>query len=370
MLFRSVKDASNINYVGFNVLQSGATVGGTILYDNGLGADRVSKDGTYTAEWTVPDTFTDGVYQVSVKAIDESANYLERSTFPDPVTNNPLNFEFEIRKDTVAPTNSSALSSSLAIQTTSPYTRITSSVQDALSGIERSTYGTEILQFVGNPLWADSHTYYKYLPLSEGSIDYSVISYDRAQNPTVPQTIKILKDTSSPLISDYLPQGTTLISTPTISANYNDVGVEIRGSRLYLDGVNVEVNGSGSSIISYTPPLSEPDGTHTASVYVEDNLGNFLVFPWSFDINSKGPSLAITQPQSFLTFTNASPVTITGTSPVTGNISLDVNAGASASVVGPNFNFVGVNLNNGLNIIRIETDGAPVGDQKDRKSVV
>lgn len=363
IFYAFVKDASNINYVGFNVLQSGTTVGGTILYDNGLGADRVSNDGTYTAEWTVPDTFTDGVYQVSVKAIDESANYLERSTFPDPVTNNPLNFEFEIRKDTVAPTNSSALSSSLAIQTTSPYTRITSSVQDALSGIERSTYGAEILQFDGHPLWGNIHTYYKYLPLSEGDIDYSVISYDRAQNPTTPQTIKILKDTSSPLVSDYLPQGTTLTSTPAISANYNDVGVGIRGSRLYLDSVNVNVNASGSSIISYTPALSEPDGTHTASVYVEDNLGNFLVFPWSFDINSEGPELVVTQPLSFLTFTNASPVTITGTSPVTGNITLDVNAGVSTSVVGPNFNFAGVNLNNGVNIIRIEADGAPVGDQ-------
>ena len=112
-------------------------------------------------------------------------------------------------------------------------------------------------------------------------------------------------------------------------------------------------------------PVSEANGTHTASAYVEDNLGNFLVSPWSFNINNTGPTLGIAQPQSFLTFTNSPAITISGTTPITGTVYLDVNAVPVTSIAGPNFNFAGVNLTNGVNIIRVKADGVPSGDQND-----
>ncbi len=356
VFYAYVKDASNVNYVGINVLQSGVIQGGTIIYDNGLGKDRLASDGTYTGQWTIGDTFIDGIYQVSVKATDDSANYLERSTFLNPVSPyDPLQFEIEIRKDSLAPPMS-PINSSLFLVTTSPYTRINSSVQDGLSGIQRSTYGTLNLQHQGNPLWGDIHTYYHYLPLSEGNVDYSILTYDRAQN-SLTQTITILKDTSSPLTSNPSPQGTISDNPPQISIDYNDVGAGIQWSRLYLDGVFTGVTGgSGSSSVSYAPGINQFEGTHVASVYVEDDLGNFLVYPWSFNINSQGPTVTITQPQAFLTFTNSSPINISGTTSTNGNVTLDINASPIGSNSGPNINF-GVNLSAGVNIIRIKADG-------------
>ncbi|NMC61474.1 MAG: hypothetical protein GYA51_19135, partial [Candidatus Methanofastidiosa archaeon] len=312
-----------------------------------------------------PYDLVDGTYLVSVKSTDEHGNYVVRSTFPDPDNSYlPSPFQLELKKDSVSPTNSSSLTSSLPILTTSPYTRISSSVSDALSGVERSTYGSgaQEIKYDSNPAWLDVHTYYNYISISEGNIDYYVDTYDRAQNKLT-QTIKIIVDTTEPVVSSKEPQGAAANSTPVIISEYNDLGSITKGSRLYLDGAYLTSAGLNSNMISFTPAAALADGTHTSTVYVEDILGNFVVDYWNFYVNNEGPTVNITHPQYFLTFTRNASIDVSGTTPVTGNVSLDVNAVNNSTVAGPDFNFVGVPLNAGLNNIRVEADGDPAGDQ-------
>lgn len=356
-LYSNIKDASSIIHAGANVKKDGVIIAGTFLFDDGRVPDRISGDSTYSAELILPGELLEGTYQVSVESTDEYGNYIERSFFNPADTLST--YKFELKKDTFSPTNSSSLTSSIPVLTTSPYTKLTSSVSDALSGIDRSTYGTQILKYGGNPLRNDPHPYFHYLTLSEGSFNYSIITYDKAQNPLT-QNIVLLKDTSPPSISEYIPQGAITTGTPEIRVDYDDAGAGIRGSRLYLDGVNVNADVSGSSMITYTPLVDEANGSHTASVYVEDNLGNFLVFPWSFDINNSGPTLEITQPQSFLTFTNNPTITISGTTSTTGTVQLDVNAGVGPLTDTGNFEFLLVSMNPGVNIVRVEANGSPI----------
>ncbi|MCC7571769.1 MAG: hypothetical protein KO464_00070 [Candidatus Methanofastidiosum sp.] len=358
-LYSNIKDASSIIHAGANVKKDGVIVAGTFLFDDGRVPDRIAGDSTYSAELILPGDLLAGTYEVSVQSTDEYGNFVERSLF------NPADslstYKFELRIDTASPTNSSPLASSIPVITTSSYTKLYSSVSDDLSGFDRSTYGTQILKYEGNPLRNQNHTYYHYLTLSEGSFNYSAITYDKAQN-FLTQNIVILRDTSPPSISEYIPVGTITTGAPEIRAEYNDLGAGIRGSRLYLDGDNVDTNASGTSMITYTPPSDEANGTHTASVYIEDKLGNFLVFPWNFNINNRGPTLTITQPASFLTFTKVSPIDIIGSKSTSGEVTLDVNGSGSQSTFNQNFTFSVPLTANQVNIVRINADGDPIGD--------
>ena len=358
-LYSNIKDASTIIHAGANVKKDGVIVAGTFLFDDGLTPDRISGDSTYSAELILPGELLEGTYQVSVESTDEYGNYIERSLFNPADTLST--YKFELKKDLVSPIISVPLASSIPSPTTSPYVKLTSSVSDALSGIDRSTYGTQVLRYEDNPLRNDPHPYYHYLTLSEDSFNYSIITYDKAQNPLT-QNIVILKDTSPPSISEYTPQGSITTGTPEIRVDYNDDGAGIRGSRLYLDGTIKDDNGSGTSMITYTPPSDEANGSHTASVYIEDDLGNFLVFPWSFDINASGPQVTITQPQFFLTFTKDSPIDVIGSKLTSGEVTLDVNSSGAQSTFNQNFTFSVPLTANQVNIVKINVDGEPIGD--------
>ncbi|MEN6379514.1 MAG: hypothetical protein ABFD15_08055, partial [Methanofastidiosum sp.] len=364
-LYSNIKDTSSIIHAGANVKKDDDIVAGTFLFDDGRAPDRISGDSTYSAELILQGGLSEGIYQVSVESTDEYGNVIERSLFN--IADTLSTYQFYLKIDNSPPTNS-LLSSSMSELTTSPYTKLTYSVSDdppPSSGIDRSTYNDQVLRYEGNPLRNDPHSYYHYLTLFEGAFNYSVITYDKAQNPSPPQNIVILKDVSPPDISDqYIPQGTITTGTPEIRVDYNDDGAGIRGSRLYLDGVNVNASASGSSMVTYTPPSDEANGSHTASVYVEDKLGNFLVFPWSFDINASGPQVTITQPQNFLTFTNAVFYELIGSTSTNGNVNLDVNSTVytSPDVPGPSINFTFPLSVDKVNIVNIKADGEPIGD--------
>jgi hypothetical protein len=352
----NVKDVSGINHVGVNVYkQDGTLIGGTFLFDDGRAPDRLAGDSTYSAEWTVPDGLLDGSYNVIFESTDEYGNFVERITFypTDPLSN----FKFDVRNDLVLPDTSTLISSSLGYITTSPYTKISSSVSDVLSGIDRSTYGTQTLQFLSNPLPTQLHNYYHYLSLSEGNLNYSVLTYDKAQNQGTPQVTTILKDTAPPLISNKYPTELAANNTPIIIAEYGDAGAGIKIARLYLDG-DYKISSITNSV-TYTPGAALNDGTHISTVYVEDNLGNFAVDYWNFYVNNLGPAITISQPQNFLTFTNSPTISISGSTSTTGSVTLERNSTFIDTTTSQSFNSPTVNLLSGLNIIRIEADGDP-----------
>lgn len=365
-IYSHIKDVSSIIYSGATVKKGTEIIAGTFLFDDGRLPDRISGDSTYSAELILPGGLSEGTYQVSVQATDEYGNIADRYLF-NP-TDTLSTYKFELKKDLDPPITSVPLISSIPVLTTSPYTKLTSSVSDALSGIDRSTYGTQILKYEGNPLRNDPHPYFHYLALSEDSFNYPVITYDKAQN-TLTQNIVLLKDTSPPSISEYIPQGAITTDTPEIRVDYHDDGAGIRGSRLYLDGNYTNVSGDfGSNMITYTS-AGEANGSHTASVYIEDNLGNFLVFPWNFNINSLGPQITITEPQSFLTFTNASPIDVKGSKLTSGEITLDINSSGALSTFNQNFTFSVPLDPNKVHIVRINVDGESIGDD-DNNTIV
>ncbi|KYC46029.1 MAG: hypothetical protein APG12_00304 [Candidatus Methanofastidiosum methylothiophilum] len=363
VFYSNITDVSSIIHAGVNIYREadGVLVGGKFLFDNGITPDRLAQDNTFSTEWPVPGEYLAGIYQVRFQSTDEQGNFIERSSF---YTNNPASiFRFEIKKDAVLP-SSSVITPIITSPTISPYTRIDYSASDALSGIDKSMYQTQVLQFVNNPIWTDPHNYYYYLPLSEGDYNYSFVTYDRAQN-TLLTKIEILRDRAPPLILSKSPETQALNSTPVIFVNYDDLGAGILGSRLYLDG-DYKIS-SNTNSITHIPAADINDGTHTSTVYIEDTLGNFLVNNWSFYFNNPGPNLTISQPQTFLTFTNQSSINFIGSTPAS-SASWDVNSVAPAFSLSPNpsFSFNVNPLTVGLNIIRVKVDGEPTGsDQND-----
>lgn len=347
VLYANIKDASEITSAGFRVFKDsdGTIVGGSFLVDDGRGLDILKGDSTYTGRWIVPEGLDEETYRVRFEARDEFGNYAERYGY------------FVLRQDFEAPTNSTSLDSSIGITTTSPYTKISSTVSDIGSGILASIYrGTQILQFEGNPLRDEDHTYYHYLSLSEGASNYSVVTYDKAQN-TLTQNIEILKDRSPPNFNKSPQEGDI---NSNVLVNYNDPGAGIKSSRLYLNGLLVDSGVEDSSEISSGPLLSS--GTYSATVYVEDKLGNFVVENWRFHVDSPGPILTIDEPLKFLTFTNGEdlPLTIFGSTSAN-NISWEVNESGSTLVPVTdgdfNFNMSSLDLeDNKINIVRIKAE--------------
>ena len=344
-----VKDSNQIISVVAVIMQGGVNKASVILLDNGIGVHRVSGDGTYTGEWAIPVGFT-GTYQVSINSIDEYGNLIKKSTFINPETGTDDPYQMDIVIDgnipvLINPSNPIMIYPSNI--TTSSYAYVNSTVLDIDSGIDRIMYGLTRVQVDGHPNYTDNHTWGRYQELSEGNNSYSIVTYDRAGN-TLTQEFTILKDTSSPVILS------TYTISPLVSASYIDYGIGVQSANLYVDGTLYGPEGVGSIEVSYNetilPPL--PQGTHSAVAHVTDSLGNFVVFPFQFDRVSPGPSLQITSPANFLTFTQNNSITVTATTTAANGISYEVN---NVPQVNP------LPLNLGLNRIIIKADDNPIG---------
>lgn len=97
-------------------------------------------------------------------------------------------------------------------------------------------------------------------------------------------------DTSAPAVYGLTPaDGSTIEDkTPLIKAEYLDSGSGIKNSSiaLFLDGQNLTPFINTSTAYG-TPASALSNGTHTANVYVEDNLGHATNITWSFAVLTK-----------------------------------------------------------------------------------
>ncbi|NYT03286.1 MAG: hypothetical protein GKC00_01115, partial [Candidatus Methanofastidiosa archaeon] len=171
-----VKDSNQILSVVAVITQAGIDKAAVILLDNGIGVDRVSGDGTYTGEWTIPTDFS-GTYQVSINSIDEFGNLTKKSTFRNPETGTDDPYQMEIAIDNTTPTLINSIMLYPSNITTSSYAYVNSTVRDVDSGVDRIMYGLTTVQVMGHPTYIGDHTWYKYQDLSEGNNSYSIVTY-------------------------------------------------------------------------------------------------------------------------------------------------------------------------------------------------
>lgn len=353
----NVRDSSEIIAVNAVVLNStGATIlGSTTLLDNGISPDRVAGDGTFSGEWNVPSTFS-GTYRLKIEAIDEFGNLATKDQYLKP-DNTYAYYQFLVTVDNTPPNPTAALSSSMGNLTTSYYTRLSSSIQDTY--IDRITYETQRLYITGNNLPSEVNNYYSIVPLSEGIYNYSVITYDRADNYTL-QSMIIDRDNTQPFINEYIPQGTTLDLQPWINVSYTDIQAGIAGAKLYYDGNPAPVATApiDSLKVAYRPGVAQSNGTHSADVNISDKLGNVNWFSWQFNIGYEGPLISVTSPANPITFVNAANINVSGTSNATGGVYVNGNLAGGP----PNFTWNLGLAPNSTNFVKIEADGAPVAD--------
>ena len=111
-------------------------------------------------------------------------------------------------------------------------------------------------------------------------------------NNEASKTISVIaQDTEPPIISNLKPSDGAVVTTnrPLISADLADPGSGINTTavRIFVDGIDVTSNATViSSRVWYIPDLLE-DGTHTVTVYAEDNRGNSKTCNWSFTVRTE-----------------------------------------------------------------------------------
>ncbi len=106
---------------------------------------------------------------------------------------------------------------------------------------------------------------------------------------------KIVKDNSSPKISDLEPSSGATVDTgkPTISAAYSDAlsGIDSSSVTLRVDGADVTSETTVTETgISYIPTTALSDGTRSAQLTVYDQAGNKAYKAWSFIVDTETAS--------------------------------------------------------------------------------
>ena len=144
----------------------------------------------------------------------------------------------------------------------------------------------------------------------DGSYEIRVWSVDAAGNVSATYgSATVVIDTQEPVLANGAPTGYTADNTPTISADFTDVGegldtakTALTLSRAGLTPINVTtgftgtvyVDGSLSTTIEYTPSTGLADGLWTAGMVADDLAGNKSTpdptLQWTFKIDTTSPT--------------------------------------------------------------------------------
>lgn len=102
-------------------------------------------------------------------------------------------------------------------------------------------------------------------------------------------------DGTPPAIMDMQPphESTTSDNTPVISADYSDTwGIDNSSVLLKVDGVDVtSIAQINTSVAKYMPISGLANGLHTVYLEVRDINGNLAAISWSFNIDTKAPTI-------------------------------------------------------------------------------
>lgn len=112
----------------------------------------------------------------------------------------------------------------------------------------------------------------------------------------------VVTDTTPPTISAQAPNGLSLnTATPTISAQYADVGTGIDTTKvtLLVDGSNVTAQATVSATgVTYTPATALTNGTHAVQLNLADKASNPAQASWSFTVDTQVPTISGQSPNN------------------------------------------------------------------------
>lgn len=177
--------------------------------------------------------------------------------------------------------------------------------------------------------------------------------------------IAITAPTASALITNNKPTITFKVTDDDSGVNPDTIGITIdSGSKITGSAITKTVITGGYSC-SYTPSSALSDGSHTIKIDASDNDGNAATQKSvTFKVDTVPPTLSVTAPAEGL-ITNASGVTVTGTtndatsSPVTVTVKLNSGTAESVTVNSDGSFSKALTLASGVNIITIvATDSA------------
>jgi hypothetical protein len=104
-------------------------------------------------------------------------------------------------------------------------------------------------------------------------------------------------DTLAPIITNLQPPdaSTTNDSTPTISADYNDLsGINVSSVVLIVDGLDMTSSAMVyATNVTYLPGTALSDGIHTVYLEVRDDVNNLATATWSFTVDTTPPITTI-----------------------------------------------------------------------------
>jgi hypothetical protein len=176
----------------------------------------------------------------------------------------------------------------------------TARVQLLLDGVDVSATAT---------ITATSITY-QAANLLEGAHPVSLKVYDNAGNLTQ-AAWQFTVDTLPPVISAQTPtNGSFALTTPIISAAFQDAGVGVNAARtlLTLDGVDITASATTTAgSITYTA-TTLTSGAHQVVLTVYDLAGNIAQSSWSFSIDTTPPVISAQLPLNASYVTSAAPV--------------------------------------------------------------
>lgn len=207
-----------------------------------------------------------------------------------------LSWTFDAKHDAAPPVVSDESPKDVAVPSASP--DISARYVDSGSGIDPTRTrllldGADVTAQAS--LSTNDITFKPSSPLSEGAHSVALTVADRIGNATT-STWSFRVDTLPPAIGIQAPADGTYppTTTPTISAQYTDVGgVDPARVRLSIDGADITsaavVTADG---ISYQPATPLAGGVHSVTLVVIDFAGNSTTFAWSFFIDVAPPVIS------------------------------------------------------------------------------
>jgi len=208
--------------------------------------------------------------------------------------------------------------------TVTPVTSPTATTGITLNGTKQANTaivvnGTTLVPLNGTTSWQTNYT------LSQGMNTISVTALDNQNRNSLPVTLTVVLDTTTPQVTTTTPTNNAILKTAPGAVTFTladalsplDFTATLNGATVRnASGFNIagtwSSSGSGTTgSVTFTPSAALSDGSYTATIKPTDTLANGSTHPLSFTIDSTPPVAPTIDPVSAPI--NTTSKTITGT---------------------------------------------------------
>ncbi|MCP3950599.1 MAG: hypothetical protein GY697_00020 [Desulfobacterales bacterium] len=289
----TIDDAAVI--AGFSVTLGGQPVTGTVTENND----------TFT--FTPAVSFTDGLYQVSVSAVDAAGNS-QTYTFAFTVDGQPPTAPTvtggTVHSGTIAVRPAANQSNTTAVTLTGTREDNTAIW---INGTERAASGT------GD--WTAN------LTLSQGDNALEISARDAAGNPSESVWVDIFADSVAPAVGTMTPADDSYVNAAPaqVAVAFTEAGSGLdleQSTKIVRDNAFAEIGGTwtvpGGNALLFTPAVALQDSVYTVSIQLKDTLGNQSnLAQYHFTLDTVAPVAPVVAPVT--TPSHSLNQTITGT---------------------------------------------------------